>query len=81
LSHIPYRITIELAIGERGKTVQVTGETDSLGYASFDDAAVCALAANALVWESSAMANAASDHARFDALRRALNMPLNGWVN
>lgn len=77
---IPYRITIELAIGEKGKTIQVTGETDDLrcaqGARLGGDAVTCAIAANALLWESNAMAQAASDHAAYEKLRRALNIPI-----
>lgn len=75
----PYRITIELATGERGKTMVVTGETPWLGRddGGITDANACAMASNALVWESHTMAHAGSDHAAFDRRVRALNIPLN----
>lgn len=75
---MPYRIVIEIAVGERGKTLELTGETSSLHYAdSPTDAMVCAIAANALLWQSNNLASMAVDNARYDRMRRALNLPLN----
>lgn len=77
--NVPYRITIEMAIGEKGKTLQVTGETQRLGRedGGITDANVCAMAANALAWESHNMAHAGSDHAAFDKHVRALSIPMS----
>lgn len=77
---IPYRVTIELAIGGQGKTIQLTGETPDLraaaGGATEPDALLCAIAANALLWQSNALAHAASDHVAFEKMRQALNIPI-----
>ena len=78
--HIPYRITIGLAIGPRGKTIVVTGETPDMTAGDHTEANYCALAANALVWQSHAMAQAATDYAQFARLVRSLNLPIPPMV-
>lgn len=81
--NIAYRITIELAIGEKGKTIQLTGETDDLRDAVSsthdENALACAIAANALVWQSHALSQAAQDNANYERLRRALNIPMPAY--
>lgn len=78
---IPYRVTIELAIGGKGRTIQVTGETPDHrdGTASaWSDRDSTALAANALLWQSHAMATAAADASRWQQAVDLLNMPTSG---
>ena len=76
--HVGYRITVELNVGPQGKTLTLTGETpDYRRGDGVTDADVCALAANALLWQSSALAGMATDHARLAKMARALNLPLN----
>lgn len=83
MKNIPYRLTIELAIGEKGRTIQVTGETADLrltaSAATEPDAMLCAIAANALLWESNALAQAASDHVQFEKMRQALNVAIPAY--
>lgn len=78
--NIPYRITIELAIGEKGKTITITGETPDLrasrGTSPDPDAVLCAIAANALLWESNALSHAASSHAAWKKMIDLLNVPI-----
>lgn len=76
--HIGYRITIELHVGPRGKMIELVGETpDYRPGNGVTDADVCAIAANALIWQADAMATAASSHANMARISRALNLPLN----
>lgn len=81
--NIPYRITIELAIGEKGKTLQLTGETPDLRGPDgvITDCLSCAIAANALLWQSQAMAQAGQSHAQWDQAVKLLNMPTSGRPN
>lgn len=76
---VPYRVTIEMAIGEKGKTIQVTGETPLLGD-PLVDSILTAMAANALLWQSSAMASVAGSHLQWEVWAKALNLPTQNKV-
>lgn len=79
MSGIPYRITIELAVGAKGKTIQIVGETPAVGDPQVESN-LTAAAANALIWESHAMAVAAGFLSEWEAYRQALNLSAQGRV-
>ena len=79
---IPYRITIELAVGAKGKTIQVSGEIGAVGDGeAFTSIELTAMAANALAWQSHAMAEAAANPERWQQNIDLMNMPVYGKPN
>ncbi len=75
---LPYRITVEIAVGpgQKDRVLVLEGVTDPVAD-PFTDMGLAAIAANALIYQSHALAVHANWFAQYDAMRRAMNLPVN----
>lgn len=78
MKHVPYRIRIELACDDKGKTLEITGQTPLFGTPEqFSPEDLLTMGANAMEWEANRMKRAGTDAAMHARIERAMALPVN----